>query len=76
MTSHKQITLKIPLDLLYNVWKNRKPNQTLNNRFTELIKQGLEVKRCIDMDAPAIAQIKELIREGKFKAPHGIFKKC
>ena len=66
----------MPLDVLIVAWSTRKPNQTINNRFTELIKQGLEIQREIDRDAEGIKQLKQLIKEDKARDPLGVFKNC
>jgi thymidine phosphorylase len=73
-TKISKIRLTISLDLLFKIWKTRKPNQSLNDRFTELIKQGIEIQREINRDAEGIKQLKELIKEGKAQDPLGVFK--
>ena len=73
-TKTSKIRLTISLELLCQIWKTRKPNQSLDDRFTELIKQGLKVQREIDRDAEGMAQLKELIKEGKVEDPLGVFK--
>jgi hypothetical protein len=35
------VSVSIPTDIFFIVWKSKDPKQSLNNRFEELIKKGL-----------------------------------
>ena len=73
-TKTSKIRLTINIDLLCKIWKTRKPNQSLDDRFTELIKEGIKIQWEINRDAEGMAQLKELIKEGKVEDPLGVFK--
>lgn len=67
MMQPKKTKVTIDIDLLFKIWKTRRPNQDLDSRILELIKTGIEVQE-------ANAQLNMLIAEGKIKAPPGDFK--
>ena len=73
-TKTSKIRLTISLELLCKIWKTRKPNQTIDNRFEELIREGLKIQWEIKRDAEGMKQLEELVREGKVQDPLGVFK--
>jgi hypothetical protein len=54
------VAVEAPLSLIFLVNKTRKPNQTINERFVELIESGIK-------QAEAEKQLDMLIEEGKIQ---------